>query len=257
MTGTTARIPGVLMAMFFISTTVSHGLPTPGGAPPMEVENRLEALVPEDPRGYFELGEDLADRDSEEERRLARRLFGLAGRIDPEKYGASAALALAELASDVRTRTRLKAAATMLPGGSPLVVGLGRGTTDGETAFKVSEAFGDFRSGRMNRLRRLLADPVVRNLLEASNDFLPGGILWLEDTVENARQLPELSQEDQLALLRFELMLLEGGRPSWSTLLAVEADPPLLEIDAEGLDRLLLDEETLRPLRREGRWVAR
>ena len=51
-------------------------------------------------------------------------------------------------------------------------------------------------------------------------------------------------------------MLLESGRPTWSTLLAVEGDPPLLEIDAEGLDRLLLDEEKIQPLRRDGRWVA-
>lgn len=245
----------VLSAMALGSASASH--PGSAGGASTTLEQRLEALDPTDPRAYFELAEDLADGDSEEERRVARRLFGLAGRLDREKYSASAALGIAELASDARTRKRLRAAATMLPGGSPMLIASWRRQADPQTAFQVSEAFGEFRTGRMVKLRRLFEDPVVRRLFETSDDVLPGGVNWLEEASEGGRRIPELSRTDQLALLRFELMLLESGRPSWSTLLAVERDPPLLEVDAEGLDRLLLDEETIRPLRRDGRWVAR
>ena len=255
MIGRTIFITVALVAMFIGSASAKRVAPTNMITP--ELETRLEALDPTNPRAYFELAEDLAESNSDEERRLARRLFGLAGRIDREKYAASSALGIAELATDPRTRNRLRAAATMLPGGSPLLIGSLRQKIDGQTAFQVSEAFGEFRTGRMVKLRRLFDDPVVRRLFETSDDVLPGGVDWLEEASKNGRRGPELSQADQLALLRFELMLLESGRPTWSTLLAVEGDPPLLEIDAEGLDRLLLDEEKIQPLRRDGRWVAR
>ena len=145
----------------------------------------------------------------------------------------------------------------MLPGGSPTLIGSWRQKIDGETAFQVSEAFGEFRTGRMVKLRRLFADPEVRRIFERSDDVLPGGVEWLEEAVGSGRRMPELSRADQLALLRFEIMLLENGRPGWPTLLAVGGDPPLLEVDADGLDRLLLDEETIQPVRRDGRWVER
>ena len=230
---------------------------TPSILPPDDVQARLEALDPNDARPYFELAEELADGNTDQQRRLARRLFGLAGRIDREKYAASAALGIADLASDPRTRNRLRAAATMLPGGSPVLIGSMRQKIDAPTAFEVSEAFGELRTGRMIKLRRLFQDPVVRRLFETSDDVLPGGFAWLEEASRSDRRGPQLTQGDQLALLRFELMLLESGRPSWSTLLAVEGDPPLLEVDAEGLERLLLDEEKIRPLYRDGRWVTR
>lgn len=255
MTHRSVRIVGTLVAFLLVSTAASRsGFET---VPPLDMELRLEALDPTDPRGYFELAEDLADRESEESRRMARRLFGLAGRLDPDKYASSAALGLAELSADARSRSRLRAAATMLPGGTLVVSGRSRRNIDPATAFEVSEAFGDFRAGKMIKLRRLLEDPAVRRLLESSDEVLPGGVRWLEESMTKGRQLPELTQRDQLAMLRFELMLLEGGRPSWSTLLTVEGDPALLEFDAEGMKRLLLDEETLRPVRRDGRWVER
>lgn len=246
---------GTLVVFLLVSTAVSRsGLES---VPPIDLEPRLEALDPSDPRAYFELAEDLADQDAEESRRVARRLFGLAGRLDPDKYASSAALGLAELASDARSRTRLRAAATMLPGGASSVPGRLRRNIDAATAFEVSEAFGDFRAGKMVKLRRMLEDPAIRRLLESSDDVLPGGVRWLEESMTSGRRIPELSNSDQLAMLRFELMLLESGRPSWSTLLAVEGDPALLEFDAAGMERLLLDEETIRPVRRDRRWVER
>ena len=86
----TIAISGVLVAMFIGSAATSRAVPA--SIVVTDLESRLEALDPADPRGYFELAEDLADGDSDQERRIARRLFGLAGRLDREKYAASAAL---------------------------------------------------------------------------------------------------------------------------------------------------------------------
>ena len=64
-----------------------------------------------------------------------------------------------------------------------------------------------------------------------------------------------LEPRERLSMIHLELSLLERGHPEWSTLLVIEGDPPLLEVDASRLETMLLDEERLRPLRRDGRWV--
>ncbi|MCP4066876.1 MAG: hypothetical protein GY741_01205, partial [Phycisphaeraceae bacterium] len=106
------RVPlGILLAL---ATSVLLA-----AAMPVEVdwEPRLEGLDPRRPMAYFELGEEIADAaTSPESRELARRLFGIAGRIDREGLGASAALALAALAPDRRTAARLRAVAAMQDG---------------------------------------------------------------------------------------------------------------------------------------------
>ena len=63
--------------------------------------SRLEALHPSRPMEYFELAEEVADEAGDEAGRdLARRLFGLAGILDPEGLARSAALAQADLAAE-------------------------------------------------------------------------------------------------------------------------------------------------------------
>ena len=225
--------------------------------PPLDLEARLEALEPSDPRAYFELAEELADREGEQDRRLARRLFGLAGRLDPEKYAASAALALAASATDPRNRSSLRAAASLLPGGTARGSRGRRYEVDQQTAFELSEAFGEFRTGRLIKMREVLDEPATRRILQAVDQSLPGGVKWLEDAVGRGRRVPDLSRAEQVAMLRLDVTFLEGGRPAWSTLLEVEGDPPLLEVDAARLEQLLLDENPLRPVWREGRWSER
>jgi hypothetical protein len=76
---------------------------------------KLQALHPTRPSAYFELAEDIADAAaSDEERGLARRLFALAGALDPERLGRSACLALADMQSQPHLRRRLLALATLL-----------------------------------------------------------------------------------------------------------------------------------------------
>lgn len=228
-------------------------------ARPFDLERRLEALDPARPVTYFELAEEIADGiapGESDDRTLARRLYGLAGRLDPDGLAASAALGLASLAPDARTATRYRAVASLLDPGVGGSIGTGRPEVDLETAFEVADAFGGFRSGRSIQLRRLLADPAGERLLRAWNDALPGGVEWLRSQAESeGGGRPALSRRDVLALIRIELSLLDLGRPNWSTLLAIEQDPPIIDLRPERVPAMLLDDDAFRrPIRRRGEW---
>lgn len=238
--------------------------PLPGSVPPerpFDLERRLETLDPASPVMYLELAEELADllpSGESSDRALARRLYGLAGRLDPDGLAASAALGLASLAPDERIASRYRAAAAMLdpeikgPGGG------GRPEVDLETAFEVSDAFGEFRSGRRRGLQRLLEDPTRERMLLAWDDVLPGGVVWLRRQIEGgSRNRPPLRAEDTLAMIRVELILLDHGKSNWSTLLAIEDDPAIVDLRPERvLDLLLDDDAASRSIRRGGEWQA-
>ena len=124
------------------------------------------------------------------------------------------------------------------------------------TAMAVSEAFGGFRTGRTSKLRVLLEDPEGLRLLEQWDETLPGGVAWLtERSRRSARSRPDLSEPEVLAMLRVEVGLLHAPRPTWSSVLDLDGDEPLLEIPVENIDEMILDGELL-PYRRNGRWVA-
>lgn len=222
-----------------------------------ELEKRLGALTPSDPRAYFELAEEVAEASQEaDDLALARRLFGLAGRLDPDRYAASALLALADLRSEPGA-SELRAAAEMFMGETGRRRVRRSGRVDAETALAISEAFGAFSAGRFIPLRRLLADGSMRRILEEREDVLPNGVKWFERTVKDRPREGLLLERQRLVLLHLELSLLEAGGPDWSTILAIGGDRPLMELKADGLERLLLDEERLRPFHRDGRWVER
>lgn len=239
--------------------------PLPRSAPPdrgFDLARRLEALDPTRPVMYLELAEEVADglpSGESPDRTLARRLYGLAGRLDPDGLAASAALGLASLAPDARTAARYRAAASLLDPGVVGTVGTGRPEVDLETAFEVSEAFGGFRCGRSVGLRRLLADPTRERMLRAWDDALPGGVDWLRRQAEaGGRSRPSLGRDDVLAMVRVELVLLDSGRPSWSTLLAIDDDPAIIDLRPERvLDLLLDDDAAARPVHRGGEWRPR
>jgi hypothetical protein len=220
--------------------------------------SRLSALDPARPLEYFELGEEMADAaTTDQQRAIARRLFGIAGRIDPEGLGGSAALALATLTTDVRAADRLRAAAAMLGDGITRS-GATRNRTrvDALTAIEISEAFGGFRTGRTSKLRQLVDDPIRLRLLKTWDDSLPGGVKWLaEQSRRSARSRPDLDEDEVLAMLRIEAGLLQGDQLTWSSMLDLDGDEPLLEIRVDRIDEMLLDGELL-PYWRGGQWTA-
>ena len=254
---------GLVVFASIAATSVPSSVPVP--APPdrpFDLEQRLEALDPARPLAYLELAEELADTlppGPSDDRAMARRLYGLAGRLDPDGLAASAALGLASLASDDRMAARYRAAAALLDPEVNARSGTARPEVDLETAFEISEAFGAFRSGRAVALRRLLADPTRERLIRSWDDALPGGVEWLRSQVDaGLRNEPSLTRGDTLAMVRVELALLDLGRPSWSTLLAIDADPPIIDLRPERVPEMLLDEDALRrPVRRAGAWRER
>jgi hypothetical protein len=265
MTRARSLLLGSWMASTLLSITLLANGPStsPAVAPPvrgLDVETRLAALDPARPIEYLELAEEIAEglaAGSGTDRALARRLYGLAGRLDPDRLAASAALGIASLTPDVRTADRYRAAASMLDPDSARAMDDSRPEVDGTTAMEISEAFGEFRTGRATALRRVLQDPARERLLRTWDQALPGGVDWLNTQVEAAgRGRPALDRSDALAMIRIELILLDRGRPSWSTLLAVEGDPPIVDLRADRIPSLLLDDESAsRPRYRSGQWV--
>ena len=76
-------------------------------APSSRWEERLARLDPLRPLDYLELAEEVADAaQDDDERELARQLCGLAGALDTERFGRSAMLAIAALASPISARVR-------------------------------------------------------------------------------------------------------------------------------------------------------
>jgi len=270
MTERRCPVVGAWLAAMLLGVTVVHAVATiaapmssPAAAPPdraFDLEARLEALDPARPIEYLELAEEIAEGlepGGGTDRTLARRLYGLAGRLDPDGLAASAALGIASLATDPRTRDRYRAAASLLDPDAVRGDGTARPEVDAATAMEISEAFGEFRSGRAIGLRRTLQDPARVRLLRSWDEALPGGVDWLRRQVEAAgRGRPALSRGDALAMIRVELALLDRGRPDWSTLLAVEQDPPIVDLRADRVPSLLLDDESAaRPRYRNGAWV--
>lgn len=229
---------------------------------PFDLERRLAELDPNRPVMYIELAEEIAlglDRGDSADRRLARRLYGLAGRLDPSELGASAALGIASLVPELREKERYWAAAALL---DPGVTGLLRPTrpeVDGETALGISNAFGQFRSGRPARLRSILDDRHGEAILRHWDATLPGGVDWLRRQAESAgRSRPVLTRSDITSMVRVEVALLDLERPGWSTLLATERDPAMVDLKPDRVLELFVDDESAsRPLYRGGEWVSR
>ncbi len=221
-------------------------------------ESRLSALEPANPLDYFELGEEILDAlpGDVDAQRLARQLFGTAGRLDRVGLGASAALAIATLTTDELERERLNAVAMMLdtdPKDIKLAGPLP--TLDAETSLKLSEALGGFRSGRGQRLRSIMGDQSRRTILATFDDLLPGGIEWLEEASRRTRSRPDLSDRERVQMLRVEILILEMNQPQWSTEILGGFDEPLTEIRLDDIDELLGGDPE-RPFWREGRWVG-
>jgi hypothetical protein len=216
-----------------------------GAAVAADWTKRLEALDPVRPSDYFELGEEVADAaTTDEERELARTLYGLAGTLAPQEYGRSAALAQAALAGDERRRRTLVALAALLDAGdgATLLDGpLGGGQASPKAVVAVSEAFSHLRRGQGQRALASIKPADVAILFEAYAAIFQGGADRFREDARTYRggTRPSPTTQQFILWLRIEEAVLSSLDPAsergWSSVLVETAGRPLLEVDTSAL----------------------
>ncbi|MEM1072167.1 MAG: hypothetical protein AAGB48_10700 [Planctomycetota bacterium] len=181
---------------------------------PDDLDRRLTMLDPSLPRGYFELGEDVADlADSPAQVELARRLFVLAAVLADEAgenawIRPSACLALAQLEPTERRERWLRALATSLDPRYRRASGRAAGTPahDAILRLRLAEFLGLARAGLGNLARDRLDTPGVQAIAERVRDVGARGIaplsfsrheaearIWPCPECSNARIIPDPS----------------------------------------------------------------
>lgn len=260
-----ARVVASLVTALAVAGAAAQNAPG-GDARPTEIAGsarwaaRLERLAPSRPREYFELAEEVADAaTTEDERRLARHLFGLSGALSGEQFGRAACLALADLADDPATRARFATAAALLDrrGGVAPDFNEGTlGTPSNEAAVALSEMFSFYRRGIGPRALKLLELPAVAAMLEQFGTHLDGGADRFRSDAKSYRgqSRPALTTSAVGNMLRIEVGVLAGRNRPWSSDLLLNNDRPLTEVDPGRLEELL-SVDPLRSVWREGRWV--
>lgn len=237
---------------------------------------RLNALRPQQPMAYFELAEDMADAagDDESMRDLARYLFGLAGVLDPDRLGRSAALALADMTDNAESRRRLLALASILDQrGHSILLTMQPHTdhtrdVDFDTAAIMTflEAIGEYRWGRgaraMSTLRREGMDEILAFYV-APLRVTASEIHDAIRTYRTGQNRPPISTDELDAMHRMELAMLTGPhaviRRPWSADLMLTQDRPLIEVDPDRLD-MSFGVDASRPYYRgalhDGHWTS-
>lgn len=225
-----------------------------------EWNDRLEALDPGRPMDYFELGEEVEDAaETPEERMLARELFGLAGLLDQEQLGRSAALAIASLEERAVARERLRAAADLLaPSGTVDPGGRGSTATSREGRLAFCHALGALRRGDGSRVMRHLSSADAEVVLSDLGPLLPGGTARFkrDADVYSGGLRPDLNDAEVEAHLIVEMVALTPTKPDWAVALRASHGAPLMVVDLQRLDRLF-GVDPARPYWRNGDWVDR
>lgn len=228
-------------------------------------DDRLAALDPARPLGYLELAEDVSDAlpatGADDDRRLAQRLFALAGLLDRDRLGRSAALGLLALETDRLERQRLEAVARLLAPTS-MVVAAPPVRIDRDAAVALSEAFSALRLGRGTRGTSGLRSPGAAALLDRYGPALPGGGQRLREDLKvfaSGSMRPEIDRARREAMFAIDDAILAAAaeRPDvrFSADLARGGDAPLLEVDVTRLETVF-GVDLSRPIWRDGQWVA-
>jgi len=218
---------------------------------------QLEALQPQQPMAYFELAEDIADRaETPELRGLARHLFALAGALEPDRLGRSAALALADMEEDARAKRRLLALATLLGDELPGRTAAATSRISTGQALSICESMSLYRQGRGPQSLSELERSGALETLKRYGNMLPGGYnRFVQDCRIYRNDLaPQLSAAELVRMLRLEVALLAGEDRSWAADLQVTGAAPLIEVDPTRIAETL-GVDAQRSVYRNGRWV--
>lgn len=216
-------------------------------------QTRLARLDPLRPLDYLELAEEVADSaKDEDERELARKLFGLAGALDTERLGRSAMLAIAALATDASSRARAVAAAELVGGQGAAREGLRVEATQIEA---LARSFSFYRRGDGRRALTALRQSGADALLEAIGARLPGGAQGYRDECVAMRSSSAAVVDPDMVRrqLEVELALRRGELRSLSLDVALRGDEPLVEIDLAD-PQALWGVDPSRPWWRDGAW---
>lgn len=165
-----------LVAAMFVSS-VGRAQGPSGAATLSDVESRLEALSPRDPRAYFLLAEEFSERvgvpgaRAAADRATARTLLLIAADLasrtnDPERIAPSSLLALAALAQAPDERQWLEAVAVAADPrrGTVQWGGSSKSRTAADAALNLAAALGRYRAGDFRRARdlfRKMSDPAA------------------------------------------------------------------------------------------------
>jgi hypothetical protein len=253
---------------------------------------RLTALTPDDPDSYYLLGEEVADVAVEEsERVIARRLFLIAYtnwlERGENRKAASACLALTTVVTSERDRSWLRAVAGSLDPREGSVTWDPASWTeiDPAVARQAATALGAVRSGDGILARQILADARVTRALERYGSLLQsaGGLtriqrdanIWPCPDCRNKRTIrsrtsqdsgeivcgycrgdpgPRLRDDEVVAHLRVESLLLSGDQNLWSAQLEVDGGSPLRD-PAPAVVSHAFGIDPSQSLYRAGQWV--
>ena len=258
------RVAAVLAAMFVgaglgvTAHAVAEASPAPASqagaqAAAARWQDRLARLDPLRPLDYLELAEEVADAAAtEDDRELARRLFGLAGALDTERLGRSAMLAIAALANDASSRARAEAAAELVGGQGVAREGLRVEPVQLEA---LARSFSYYRRGDGRRALSALRQNAADALLEAVGARLPGGTQAYRDECAAMRASGAVVVDPEMVRrqLEIELALRRGELRSLSLDVALRGDEPLVEIDLAD-PQALWGVDPSRPWWRDGAW---
>lgn len=180
---------------------------------------------------YLDLGEEVADAaTTEDERILARELFGLAGALDAARLGRSAMLALASVATDDAERARATAGAELVGG-----KGIERRDIAPEPAQleSLARAISYHRRGEGRKALNVLKQDNSDALLERVGEALAGGAdVFRSECANMPTGGPPLSDESMVVQgMLVELALRSGDLRAPGVDLALYNDEPLIEID--------------------------
>ena len=237
---THARVPAarlVLLAGVLLSLASMMGLGSMSEGWRDEVARRLAALRPERPAEYLALAEDLVDRASnggaaDADRAMARMLASLAGAIDVQGMGRSAALFLVENSSNDAQRSRMLAVAALLDPADDVRVEAAERT---ESVLALVRAFSFYRRGDGIRAKEALGRNDAAALLDRHADILKGGSARFRADCDAMRSsgVPAMSDLQVEALHALASGSIAGAPRSWSESLARIGPAPLPEVDLD------------------------
>ena len=230
-----ARLALLAGALLSMASMVGFGSMSEGWRD--EVARRLAALRPERPAEYLALAEDLVDRASnggaaDADRAMARMLASLAGAIDVQGMGRSAALFLVENSSNDGERSRMLAVAALLDPASDVRVEAAERT---ESVLALVRAVSVSRRGDGIRAKEALGRNDAAALLDRHADILKGGSARFRADCDAMRSsgVPAMSDLQVEALHALASGSIAGAPRSWSESLARIGPAPLPEVDLD------------------------